>query len=299
MDVERRHGVNCAFITGIVTTLGWATLLPQLILLPNLIERFILDGSNAMKEYHRNMVRGLEREWLLIILFCAAGVSLALLSTILARASRPQKKGKLLLGSGLALSVLIVVFLRVSYIAEYNSFGIYGGWFLNIVFVVTAIMLGGVHASIHSPNYRPPRVLVKYTAPYLFLAGCFFIMASVLGIVRGWKYRGPPPIEYSFFFLFFSIIIALMSVLSVINIRKRDEGRFARKVILLTVIFGFLIPALNLLVVAVTFGKWILSLLLPMSVSWAVVIFAPAWIVGCAVSTLFHEHHTKSFLGVP
>ena len=290
MDAGQRPCVNCAFITGAVTALGWATLLPQLLLLPHLTKRLVLNGLNATKAYLRDMVRGVEREWLLIILFCAAGISLALLSAILARASRPQKKGKFLLGSGLALSALIVVFLRVSYIAEY--LGIYGGWFLNIVFVVTAIMLGGVHASTHLPNYRPPRVLVKYTAPYLFLVSWFFIVVFVSAVVRKWEVHRLPPIEYSFFFLFVSISVALMALLSVINIRKRDEGRFARKVMLLAVIFGFLIPALNLLVVAVTCDERVLSLVMPMTVSWAVVIFAPAWIVGCAVSTLFHEHLT-------
>ncbi len=292
MDAGRHPCVNCAFITGAVTALGWATLLPQLLLLPYLTKRLVLNGLNATKAYLRDMVRGVEREWLLIILFCAAGISLALLSAILARASRPQKKGKLLLGSGLALSALIVVFLRVSYIAEESSSGIYGGWFLNIVFVVTAIMLGGVHASIHFPNYRPPRVLVKYTAPYLFLVSWFFIVVFVSSVVRKWEVHRLPPIEYSLFFLFLSISIALIALFSIINIRKRDEGRFARKVMLLAVIFGFLIPALNLLVVAVTCDERFLSLVLPMTVSWAVVIFAPAWIVGCAVSTLFHEHPT-------
>ena len=115
-------------------------------------------------------------------------------------------------------------------------------------------------------------------------------MTSVSGIIEGWRERRLPPIECSFFF---SISIALMVSLSVINIRKRDEGWFARKVIFLAVIFGFLIPALNLLVTAVTLDERILSLLLPMTVSRVVAILAPAWIVGCAVTTLSHEHHTK------
>jgi len=43
MDVVRRSGANCAFITGIITAVGYATLPLQLILLSHLIERFVLD----------------------------------------------------------------------------------------------------------------------------------------------------------------------------------------------------------------------------------------------------------------